>query len=74
MKPSLKKWRRWIIGIGMIAVGFSTPFLDGCGYYFQARRATKKLTREYISTDKDFRKTIGIALFSKFSDPHAPNC
>lgn len=64
MKPSLKKWRRWIIGIGMIAVGFSTLFLDGCGYYFQARRATKKLTREYISTDKDFRKTIGIALFN----------
>ena len=52
------------MGIGMIAVVFSTPFLDGCGYYLQARRTTKKLTREFISTDKDFRKTIGIARFN----------
>jgi hypothetical protein len=64
MKSSLKKRRRWFIWISMIAVGFLIPFLDGCGYYFQARRATKKLTREYISADKDFRKTIGIAQFN----------
>jgi hypothetical protein len=67
MKPSLNKWRRWIIGVGMITVGFSIPFLDGCGYYLQARRATKKLSREYISTDKDFRKTIGIAPFTNYT-------
>ncbi len=63
MTPSQKRWRTRIIGIGLITVGLAIPLLQGCGYYLQARRTTKKLTREFIATDKDFRKTIGIARF-----------
>lgn len=63
MKPIRKRWRLRVAGIGMIVVALAILLLDGCGYYLQARRTTKKLTREFIATDKDFRKTIGIAPF-----------
>lgn len=55
---SLSKRRRLLIGIGLAVL-----FLNGCGYFFQARRETKKMAREFIATDKNLRKTIAIAPF-----------
>jgi hypothetical protein len=57
MSP-LSKRRRLLIGIGLAAF-----VLNGCGYFIQARRETKKMAREIIATDKNFRKTVAIAPF-----------
>ena len=63
MKSSLNPRPKRFFGIGLILIALAVPLMEGCGYYLQARRTTKKLTREFITTDKGFQKTIGIAPF-----------
>ena len=57
----------WILRFGFVIIWLSVPLLDGCSYYLDARRTTKKLAREVVTRDGDYRKAIAVTRFENRS-------